>query len=378
MVIRFDDSLKGTIEAGESESLQRLMHLEDQLRSRTPDVNDFADLYGIDLRPAAVLPRKVEIELTVIIRKSILADGTALQLQQKLGRIPSQQELADKLGLRSEQHLQLIRLNKQAAQQLMMRHNARLVVHVANKYVQWGVDLVDLVMEGMVGLERAIEKFEPEKGYKFSTYAFWWIRQKVSRCAAHASRAVSVPIAVYDMAAKIKKARHELETRSGEAVSDEQLSEAVGLSVTRINRALQATRYEQSFDVPANTSEEGMSFLDELEGPREGGDSEETLELSHALRGQLDSLLNTLPPRDRNIIRMHYGLHDPYGRGMHLRDISRAYGVSNERVRKIEIDAVARLSKDAALRGVRLPFGRSSSPTRRGKQGRPLSRAHSR
>lgn len=115
-------------------------------RSRTPDVNDFADLYGIDLRPAAVLPRKVEIELTVIIRKSILADGTALQLQQKLGRIPSQQELADKLGLRSEQHLQLIRLNKQAAQQLMMRHNARLVVHVANKYVQWGVDLVDLVM----------------------------------------------------------------------------------------------------------------------------------------------------------------------------------------------------------------------------------------
>ena len=109
------------------------------------DVGNHADYYGIDLRPASVLPRAIEVELTVMIRKAILAEGAAEKLGRKLGRAPSPEELAAKLGLRSSEHLQLLRSNKRAAHLLMLRHNSRLVVHVAQKYSHWGVDMVDLV-----------------------------------------------------------------------------------------------------------------------------------------------------------------------------------------------------------------------------------------
>ena len=119
---------------------------------------------------------------------------------------------------------------------------------------------------------------------------------------------------------------------------------------------LQATRYEQSLDSPTqDDDDQALDYLDAIAAPHEG-ETDESQERSGTLRTQLDQLLNTLPARDRNIIRMHYGLHDPQGQGMQLRDISRAYGVCHERVRKIEAAAVQRLSRDAALAGVRLPF----------------------
>ena len=108
-------------------------------------MSDEADYYGIDLRPAAVLPREVEFELATIIRKSLLADAAAADLEKKLKRPPTSQELAAKVGLRSVPHLQLLHDNKRAAHVLMLRHNSRLVVHVAQKYAHWGVDMVDLV-----------------------------------------------------------------------------------------------------------------------------------------------------------------------------------------------------------------------------------------
>ena len=122
----------------------------------------------------------------------------------------------------------------------------------------------------------------------------------------------------------------------------------------------QAARFEYSLDESkqaGSSDQPGALDMENLAAPHEG-ESDDSVERHSALQGQLDRLLNTLPPRDRNIIRMHYGLHHPQGQGMQLRDISRAYGVCHERVRKIEADAVQRLSRDAARAGVTLPFAR--------------------
>lgn len=121
---------------------------------------------------------------------------------------------------------------------------------------------------------------------------------------------------------------------------------------------VQAARFENSLDGSKGQASEGLDPLDNLAAPPEG-DNHDGAEAHSILQQKLDQLLNTLPPRDRNIIRMHYGLHHPQGEGMQLRDISRAYGVCHERVRKIEAEAVQRLSRDAALAGITLPFGRA-------------------
>ncbi|KAK9806408.1 hypothetical protein WJX73_003058 [Symbiochloris irregularis] len=288
VLTEYDASLSQTAEAHDWETLRRLLQVEDKLRASAPR-SENADFYGLDLRPASVLPYE--------------------------------------------------------------------------KYSHWGVDLPDLVAAGMLGLERAIEKFEPEKGFKFSTYAFWWIRQKISRCAVHQSRAVPIPIAMYDTINKIRKVRNELEMKTDEPVTDEQVAEAVGINQRRFQRCMQAARYEQSFDGAQNAkgSDERPSLdVENVVATDEGGDGitgdADAPEKSAMLQRQLDQLLNTLPPRDRNIIRMHYGLHHPRGEGMGLKDISRAYGVCHERVRKIEADAVQRLGRSAELAGVSLPF----------------------
>lgn len=283
------------------------------------------------------MTNNIESYLREIGRTPLLSAEQEVKLANQ---VQSMLPLLDKERPTPEEQ-QLIKRGQHAKQE-MTKANLRLVVSIAKKYQNRGLSLLDLIQEGSLGLIRAIEKFDPTKGYKFSTYAYWWIRQAVTRAIANQGRTIRLPIHITQHLNKIKKATRQLSQELGRQPTEEELAERLDLELDKLRTIRQALRKTKlrSLNVKLEDNQTELEQMLAADSP-----SPSDLAFQAELRTQIYSLLQCLSPRQRDVIALRFGLQT--GRPMTYEEIGDRCGISRERVRQIKNRAMRTLKKQA-------------------------------
>ena len=277
-----------------------------------------------------------EIELARKIADLLHLEELAAQFESDNGKLPDTKEWAALVEMPVIRFRRRLMLGRRAKEK-MVQSNLRLVVSIAKKYMNRGLSFQDLIQEGSLGLIRAAEKFDHEKGYKFSTYATWWIRQAITRAIADQSRTIRLPVHLYETISRIKKTTKVLSQEFGRKPTEEEIAESMEMTIEKLRFIAKSAQLPISLETPIG-KEEDSRLGDFIEADIENPEQDVAKNL---LREDLEGVLATLSPRERDVLRLRYGLDD--GRMKTLEEIGQIFDVTRERIRQIEAKALRKL-----------------------------------
>ena len=365
--VTYDDVMEAVPEAE-----LNIEQLEDALATLIEmgiEISDAELEESVDEETEQKKAKSVEITATDIDLSAIDIDDSISLYLKEIGRIPlltAEQEvsLAKRMeagrnakrrlsrdgNLEREERRELADLVKdgQAAQEHLIKANSRLVVSVAKKYVGRGVPFLDLIQEGNIGLIRAVKKFDYRRGYKFSTYATWWIRQAVTRAIADQGRTIRVPVHMYEQINRLARVSRQLVQELGRDPTVEEIAEELGVSPKKVERTIKVSQRPLSLEMPVGEEDDSFlgDFIEDSDAPSPTDQASQQL-----LRDQIEDIFVSLTPREVRILQLRFGLVDGYS--YTLEEVGKKFGVTRERIRQIEAQALGRLRHPSRSRKLR-------------------------
>ncbi len=272
-----------------------------------------------------------EVEITTTLDRAVTSDPVKMYLRE-IGKVPL-------LAAKDEVSLaKRIEKNDEEAKKILTRANLRLVVSIAKRYIGRGLNFLDLIQEGNIGLMRAVEKFDWRRGYKFSTYATWWIRQAITRAIADQARTIRIPVHMIETINKFRREQAQLEQRLGREPTPEEVAKRMGIEDIKAHEILKISQEPASLEAPVGKEEDSRlkDFVedDDVKSPVEAASYE-------LLKGHIGEVLESLNPRERRVLELRFGLRD--GRSRTLEEVGKEFGVTRERIRQIEAKALRKL-----------------------------------
>ena len=317
----------------EEDDKETVIFLEPEDYLANVETKDTVGLYLKEAGRVPLLTPDEEVQITKRMENGLLA-------REKL--------TGEKVSKEERIELQSLIEDGWAAREHLIRANARLVISVAKKYMGRGVPFLDLIQEGNIGLMRAAKKFDHTRGYKFSTYATWWIRQAVTRAIADQGRTIRIPVHMGDQVSRMLRAQHQLKQKLSREPSIEELAIALDVPQKKVEEMIKLARYPLSLQMPIGDEDDDTlgDFIEDDSIP-----TPDTTAANNLLHEHLENVLDLLPPREARILQLRYGLSD--GQYLTLNEVGRKMGVTRERVRQIEAQALRRLRTPNIQRALR-------------------------
>jgi RNA polymerase primary sigma factor len=317
------------------ENTETLDQLYTELAESNIEITLTTDPAAPEFNEWAVEEEEEEVQIDDQVYLDDIADDSVRLYLREIGKIPL---------LNAEEELELahkVVAGDKRAKDKMAEANMRLVVSIAKRYVGRGLDLLDLIQEGNTGLLRAVEKFDPDKGFKFSTYATWWIRQAITRAIADQARTIRIPVHMVETINKLLRTQRRLTQELNREPTNEEIAAAMEIEVEKVEHIMKIKQDISSLDASVRDDEEDSVLADFIED--EDTISPEESATNQLLKEHVKDMLGALTEREQKILKLRFGLED--GKSHTLEEVGQEFAVTRERIRQIEAKALAKLRK---------------------------------